>query len=450
MADATSSTRSEACRVARAPAADAAPACGDGPVLRVRQLRKAFMPRLSTGQSLAALLGRYASPSAAAKTVLHDITFDLWAGQALALIGRNGSGKSTLLKIINGSLLPDAGTIECRGRISALIELGAGFDPQASGRQNMAMQGALWGLSRQELADSVQRIIDFSELGPAIDEPVAHYSSGMLLRLAFSIAIAARADLLIVDEALAVGDVRFQQKCIAAVQAHLQRGGALLFVSHDLNSVKQLCDRALVIEDGHIIASGPPAQACQIYLQRLFADGAAGAAASAGSADADASWLQVESITLNGESCRELTVVAGTTLDLCVTLRALRPSDHLCLGVMLHDARGLDIFGTNTALHRQPLRFAHAGKRLRIRWIIDLHLGAGPYTLTLGIHDQHDFTRDVAYWAFDAIVLHVIDAEAHSVGVCRLPCRVQLEPLDATDTLRHDALQPEAPVSPPC
>jgi lipopolysaccharide transport system ATP-binding protein len=226
--------------------------------LRVRQLRKAFMPRLSTGQSLAALLGRYASPSAAAKTVLQDITFDLWAGQALALIGRNGSGKSTLLKIINGSLLPDAGTIECRGRISALIELGAGFDPQASGRQNMAMQGALWGLSRQELADSVQRIIDFSELGPAIDEPVAHYSSGMLLRLAFSIAIAARADLLIVDEALAVGDVRFQQKCIAAVQAHLQRGGALLFVSHDLNSVKQLCDRALVIEDGHIIASGPP------------------------------------------------------------------------------------------------------------------------------------------------------------------------------------------------
>jgi len=408
MADVTCSTHSDAAAL-----------------LSVRSVCKQFYPRLTSTQSLAALLGWGVAPHTRAKSVLSDIGFDLRAGQALALIGRNGSGKSTLLKIINGSLLPDAGTIERRGRISAIIELGAGFDPQASGRQNMAMQAALWGLSAQELVERTDAIIDFSELGAAIDEPVAHYSSGMLLRLAFSIAIAAQSELLIIDEALAVGDVRFQQKCISAVRQHLQRGGALLFVSHDLNSVKDLCDRAIVLEGGRIIADATPTQACQTYLQRLFDEAATAPALHAPVPHRQTPrWLLVTDVRVNGKRATEHTVEAGGPLHVVITLQALQPSQHLCLGIMLHDTRGTDIFGSNTVLQRQPLVFTEPGQRLEVHWHIQAHLGAGHYTLTLGIHDQHDFTRDVDYWAFDACVLHVLDGDPRTVGVCRLPCRV--------------------------
>lgn len=433
MANATFLTRSEPSSPAGGGVMGTAPERTHDVVLSVRQLRKVFLPRLTIRQSLSALLGwRSDFHAAAAKTVLHDISFDLHAGQALALIGRNGSGKSTLLKIINGSLLPDAGAVECRGRISAIIELGAGFDPQATGRQNMAMQAALWGLSAPELAERADAIIDFSELGAAIDEPVAHYSSGMLLRLAFSIAIAARSDLLIIDEALAVGDVRFQQKCIAAVRQHIQRGGALLFVSHDLNSVKDLCDRALVLEEGRIIADAAPVQASQIYLQRLFgATSTADAAPTSAPAVHAQRWLRVTDIRVNGQRSTEHAVEAGSTLRVAITVQALQPCDHLCLGIMLHDVRGLDVFGSNTALHRQPLVLTKPGQQLEIDWTIQAHLGAGQYTLTLGVHDQHDFTCDVDYWAFDVCTLHVLDAAPRTIGICRLPCRVSVQPSSA-------------------
>ncbi|MCS6809677.1 MAG: ABC transporter ATP-binding protein [Tepidimonas sp.] len=396
------------------------------PVLRVRHLAKSFshLPA-SPWAAMAALLGLGRRPLAAGKRVLHDISFDLMPGQALAIIGRNGSGKSTLLKLITGSLVPDAGSISIAGRISAILELGAGFDLDATGRQNMAMQAALWGVQAEELARHSQAIIDYSELGAAIDEPVRTYSSGMMLRLAFSIAIHAQADVLIVDEALAVGDARFQQKCMASIRAHLSRGGALLLVSHDLNSVKTLCQHAILLQDGRIVQQGAPAAVCDAYLARLLtqADGA-GDQAAAVTHGAAASIVE---LLINGQPRRDVALRTGDWLEIRLTLQAHTAVDNLAAGFMLHDARGQDLFGVNTQLARQPIALHQAGQTCTVTLRVQLLLGAGHYTVTVAVHDADDYTRNVIYWGFGAIAIEVVDPSGDSVGHCKLPHHLDVQ-----------------------
>lgn len=404
------------------------------PVLSVRSLSKAYTPvHQSRWAALAMLMGLRSQRSALGKPVLRDISFDLWPGQALAIIGRNGSGKSTLLKLINGSLVPDTGSIICRGRISAILELGAGFDLAATGRQNMAMQAALWGVSARRLAEQAQAIIDFSELGSAIDEPVRTYSSGMMLRLAFSIAIHAQAELLIVDEALAVGDARFQQKCMGAIRAHLARGGSLLFVSHDFNSVKTLCSEAILLEQGHIIRQGRPTEVCDAYLERLLSPAtASGTVASVDAPAGDDKPARLVALLVNGRTQREATLRSGDWLEVTIQLQAQRPVGNLAVGVMLHDVRGQDLFGTNTHLAQAPIDLDQPGQTCLVTLRIQLLLGGGHYTLTVGVHDADDYTRNVIYWGFGAIALDIVDPDPRSVGHCRLPHTIQVDRMQAT------------------
>jgi len=189
---------------------------------------------------------------------LRDITLEIPKGRTIGLIGQNGAGKSTLLKLITGTLLPTYGTMEIRGRVAALLELGTGFHPEFTGRQNIYVNGQLLGMSREELVKLEPEIIAFTELGPFIDQPVRTYSSGMVLRLGFSIAAAMNPELLIIDEALSVGDARFSQKCIRRIREFRDEGTTILFVSHDPGAVTTLCDEAVLLERGAVRSRGLP------------------------------------------------------------------------------------------------------------------------------------------------------------------------------------------------
>ena len=200
---------------------------------------------------------------------LNNISFSVDKGESCALIGANGSGKSTMLKIISGILTPTKGSVEVNGSIAPLIELGAGFDYELTGRENLFLNGAILGYSKKLMLEKYDEIIDFSELRDFIDVPVKNYSSGMIARLGFSIATEVRADILACDEILSVGDFMFQQKCHQRMEQMLSGGTTLLFVSHDINQVKQLCKRAIWIDHGHLRGDGPAEEVCNAYVAAM-------------------------------------------------------------------------------------------------------------------------------------------------------------------------------------
>jgi ABC-type polysaccharide/polyol phosphate transport system ATPase subunit len=202
---------------------------------------------------------------------LHDVSLSIPRGQMAAIIGRNAAGKSTLLRILAGVVEPDSGTIKVNGRISPLLELGAGFSLELSGRRNVFLYGALLGLSRHEVREQFDSIVEFSEIGDFLDSPVKHYSSGMYLRLAFAVAAHLKPEVLLIDEVLAVGDSAFQEKCLARINLFRQTGKTIVIVTHVLQHVLEMCDRAVLLEHGSVIEDGPPERVLPAYASLLEA-----------------------------------------------------------------------------------------------------------------------------------------------------------------------------------
>jgi lipopolysaccharide transport system ATP-binding protein len=202
---------------------------------------------------------------------LQDVSFEVKKGETVGIIGRNGSGKSTLLQIICGTLNPTSGSVETRGRIAALLELGSGFNPEFTGRDNVYMNAAVLGLSREEVDARLDEIIAFADIGEFIDQPVKTYSSGMVVRLAFAVAINVDPEILIVDEALSVGDELFQRKCFSRIEAIRSNGATILFVSHSGGQIVELCDRAMLMDSGEKLAEGMPKHIVGIYQKLLYA-----------------------------------------------------------------------------------------------------------------------------------------------------------------------------------
>jgi ABC-type polysaccharide/polyol phosphate transport system ATPase subunit len=200
---------------------------------------------------------------------VRDVSFTIPNGQMVGIIGRNGAGKSTLLRLLAGIAQPDSGTVTVRGRVSPLLELGAGFSPELTGRRNVYLYGALLGLSRREIAAQLPAIVAFSEIGDFLDTPVKHYSSGMYLRLAFAVAAHVDPDVLLLDEVLAVGDAAFQEKCIARMQEFRRQNKTILLVTHQSAPVQELCDRALLIDHGVLVVDGSPEQVLATYHRLL-------------------------------------------------------------------------------------------------------------------------------------------------------------------------------------
>lgn len=240
-------------------------------VIEIKNIDKNFKIYTDKGYTLKERLLFFKKRNSYTKhMVLKDISFEIYKGEVIGLIGKNGCGKSTLLKLLTKIIYPDKGFINIKGKVSSLLELGAGFHPDMTGRENIYINASIFGLTRKEINGKIEDIINFSELQEFIDTPIRTYSSGMYMRLAFSVAINVEADILLVDEILAVGDANFQEKCYAKMKELKEEGTTVVMVSHDLNVIKQLCNRAIWIESGIIREEGNPEEVIEAYLQRTM------------------------------------------------------------------------------------------------------------------------------------------------------------------------------------
>lgn len=237
----------------------------DEVVIDIKHLSKRFGLYSSPAKRLREILFPFCRKKTREVWALKKVSFQVKRGESIGVIGRNGSGKSTLLQILCGILRPTSGEVSVNGRSSALLELGAGFHPEFTGRDNVYMNGALMGLSRREMDMRFEEIADFAEIGQFIEQPVRTYSSGMFVRLAFACAVNVAPDILIVDEALAVGDAHFQQKCREKILEFRENGGSMLLVSHDMEVIKTMCDSVVLLKDGTIIECGEPDRVTQAY-----------------------------------------------------------------------------------------------------------------------------------------------------------------------------------------
>ncbi|HIM07225.1 MAG: ABC transporter ATP-binding protein [Cycloclasticus sp.] len=366
---------------------------------------------------------------------LKDISFTVPAGQTLGILGKNGAGKSTLLKIISGVLLADKGDIEVSGKITGLLELGTGFDKELSGLQNIVNNGLLIGMSRPEIAQQQQSIIDFSELGSYIKEPIRTYSSGMIMRLAFSVAMHAKPDCFLIDEALSVGDAHFQQKCMRYIKQFKEQGGSIIFVSHDLNAVKMICDQAIVLDQGAVVAQGAPEQAVNHY-NRLMAKLDETQAPQAGINNAlqerqnfGNQKASIIKSALIGVESKTSILSCGEKAELTLQIEAAENIDDLTIGVLIRDRFGQDIFGTNSHHLVGVLKIKEKAQCLATFEML-MSLGPGKYTVTLALHSQDNHIDNCYHWIDSDINFEVAGIIGPNFsGVCRLDTKLSVSPL---------------------
>lgn len=404
----------------------AAPAAGGPPgdAIRVTGMSKLFR-RTSSGHHMRTLksallqgnLVEGLKPEEGIPAV-KDVSFRVGHGEAVGLIGSNGSGKSTLLKIVAGILKPTAGTLEVNGRVAALIELGAGFHPEISGRENIYINGAVLGLSRRELDERYDSIVEFSGLADFIDEPVKNYSSGMYVRLGFAVAIHTDPDVLMVDEVLSVGDEAFAHRCLRRIQEFLARGKTLLLVSHSLDLIELVCDRAIWLEKGTLRLDGHPRRVIGAYRAAIAeveaaehreamaarADEAADAAAPAAVSEEPGEVLRWGSRLAEIERVRVLVggeeryhFESGDDVAFEIVVHAHQQLEDFVFGVAVSTPRGHEIWGTNTDLggyHSAKLPVGRSRLRLECP---GLRLGPGEYLLDVAVHardgNPYDYRR---------------------------------------------------------
>ena len=352
---------------------------------------------------------------------LKDISFELKKGETLGILGRNGAGKSTLLKLLTGVLKPDSGSLMICGKITGLLELGSGFDFNLSGESNIITNGLLIGMSEDEVRRKKDDIIEFSELGEYIKEPVRTYSSGMTMRLAFSIAIHADPNCFVIDEALSVGDAHFQQKCFKRIKDFKENGGSILFVSHDLNAVKMLCNRILVVENGEVVFDGSTEDGVNAYNRII-----------AGMADEPYSLAYQKNDYGTGEAvitnatCRGLvsensTVASGEYLNIALTIVVKEKIEQLSIGMMIRDRFGQDIFGTNSSLLGEELKNILPGT-FHAQFSLPLNISPGKYTLTCALHSAENHLNDCYHWLDNILEIEVAGSVLPAFsGVTSLP-----------------------------
>ncbi|HYH06837.1 MAG TPA: ABC transporter ATP-binding protein [Thermoanaerobaculia bacterium] len=366
----------------------------------------------------------------AAVAALKNVSFAVDRGEAFGVIGRNGSGKSTLLKLVSGILKPTRGKVVVNGRIAALIELGAGFHPEITGRENIYINGIMLGLSRREIDQRFDRIVEFSGIADFLDQPVKTYSSGMYVRLGFAVAVHVDPDVLLIDEVLAVGDEEFSARCIAKIQEMKYRGVTLLFVTHQLDQVRNLCDRALWLDHGQVEAIGDPLRVVDAYLQEVSGTPAPSPADPAASAPAapeepkksdhdEERWgsgeILIKRVSLTDHDGRELVALgAGTPVVVDVDVEVRVPQDDFVFGLGIYHADGTCVYGTNTDVE------GFAAERIegtsRVRFVVaSLDLVAGTYRIDVAVHTRNgrafDYRRNV--------IRIVVGSRVHDIGVYR-------------------------------
>lgn len=379
---------------------------------------------------------------------LRNVNLRVDKGEVFAILGPNGSGKSTLLQIITGILKPTSGRVLCAGRVAALLELGAGFNPEFSGRDNVLLNGEIMGLSRKELDKAFPKIEAFAEIGRFIDRPVKEYSSGMYVRLAFSTAIHIDPEILIVDEALAVGDAIFASRCIQKFEELRQKQVTVLLVSHDLGLVKRLADRAAFMLEGKVVMEGTPKDAVNQYVGFVLdrqrenhehADGANGGLAAKSSfrhGDRASQIVDVRLLNTAGEPCR--TFRPGESIVIRVQAVFRQPVADPVVGILVRNRIGMDVFGTNTRLERVDLGTVQTGETIEIEFELDCLLSHQEYTLTVATQYWNGLSQD---WLDDVVDFQVVDTK-DVAGVLNLNTRVRHHKLVATPDPGRRAVQP--------
>jgi ABC-type polysaccharide/polyol phosphate transport system ATPase subunit len=356
---------------------------------------------------------------------LRDISFSVERGETVSLVGPNGCGKSTLLQVISGILQPTTGRVVTRGRVAALLELGAGFNPEFSGRENVFINGEIMGIPRAEMERNLPLIESFAEIGEFIERPVKEYSSGMYVRLAFSTAIHVNPDILIVDEALAVGDAVFANRCIRKFEELREKKTTVLFVSHDLGLVKQLSNRAIFLLNGRIEAEGEPKHVIDKYIgvvlerQKAFEQSDRRSHLTSSYRHGDGS-SEILDVALLDDAGRPIGVLSSGDR---VTIRirtVFRRRVEPMVGILIRNRIGMEIYGTNTNIEQIDLGGFDAGEELDIDFQFDCWLTPQQYTVTVATQYRDGSSHD---WLDDVLSFEVV-SRRQAAGVADLRARV--------------------------
>jgi ABC-type polysaccharide/polyol phosphate transport system ATPase subunit len=353
---------------------------------------------------------------------LDGVSFDIRQGEFFGIVGRNGSGKSTLLKLLASIYRADAGRIRMAGRLAPFIELGVGFNEELTGRENVVLNGVMMGLTPRETRRRLDAVIEFAELEEFADLKVKNYSSGMLVRLAFSVMLEADADILLVDEVLAVGDAAFQQKCADAFH-EMKAKKTIVLVTHEMTTVERYCDRAMLIDAGHIQQLGDPGEVGRKYLQLNFERGSEVGGATVPGASTDEvrlldAWLESE------EGERVANVQGGGEIGLRVEVEILRDSPGLAVGLVIANADGVGVFEFGTPIQEDgELAPLSAGTRVIVRAQVENLLTQGRYFVHCGVNRSGN--RGVALFVQNAIAFVVYAAPDTTSGIVDLPHRIE-------------------------
>jgi lipopolysaccharide transport system ATP-binding protein len=345
---------------------------------------------------------------------LRDVSFRAEKGEILALVGPNGSGKSTLLQIVSGLLQPTGGRVLTEGRVAALLELGAGFNPEFTGRENVYLNGEIMGLARREVDRVFASIEAFAEIGEFINRPVKEYSSGMYVRLAFATAIHVEPEILIVDEALAVGDAIFANRCIQKFEELKQKQVTILFVSHDLGLVKRLAHRAILLLNGQIAAQGEPSDVVNRYVGFVLerqqakpvedAEGSGRLNASFRHGDGASRITDVRILDQQGQTL--LAVASGSPVTVRVRAEFTQTVVEPVVGILVRNRLGIDVYGTNTRVEQRSFGRFDAGEVLEVDFHFDCMLTRQEYTLTVATQHWDGSSQD---WLDDVLAFSVVD-----------------------------------------
>lgn len=357
------------------------------------------------------LFGR---PAVTSHAALNEVSFSLRAGEVLGILGRNGSGKSTLLQVLSGILKPSKGACEVRGRVAALLELGAGFNPEFTGRENVYLNASILGLTKRQTDERLRAILEFADIGDFIDRPVRQYSSGMFVRLAFAVASSIEPDVLIVDEALAVGDIQFQTKCFRRFEEFVDSGRTVILVSHSTEQVVRHCTRAILLDHGRLVVDGSPRDVANQYLDlmlgsssrvvpvvRTEVQGALEEEAGHGFLESRAGYFRSEYRWGNGGAMLEDVCMRGAgeqmhrirydsreKLELILRANFEVPQERVIFGFFVKTPDGVTVFGNSTinpSVYEGEALAVEAGQTVRMCFEAELNLGTGSYILSVGI-----------------------------------------------------------------
>ncbi|MEB2646825.1 ABC transporter ATP-binding protein [Pseudomonas sp. C 49-2] len=400
-------------------------------LLSVKNLGKAYRVYASEFQRIGRWFGLPTRPSEE-HWVLKHINFSIEPGEAIGIVGQNGAGKSTLLKMITGTLQPTEGTVTVNGRIAAILELGMGFSPELTGRQNVYHAAGLMGFSADQIHEVIDDIEAFAEIGEYFNEPVRTYSSGMQMRVAFAVATAIRPEILIVDEALSVGDSYFQHKSFDRIREFQQQGTTLLIVSHDRGSIQALCDRAILLESGTVIKDGKPEEVMDFYNAiiaekenatvsvRQLEDGSIQTRSGSGEAT-------IESVSLHdaaGQMVEYVPVGEPVTLRIKTQINADIP--ELVVGYLIKDRLGQPVFGTNTHHLDCKLTDLSAGESPEYRFDFSANLGVGSYSVAVALHTADTHLARSYEWLDLAMVFNIVNiSKDEFVGLAWMPPSVE-------------------------